>query len=154
MLDAIVTRLNNLSLFLRNDDIVEVERKSTFVCLAITEVLDTIEELASTSHTDTLDNLGNDVTERLLRDDGVDKSNFARNHFVDNDTTYRGLYQVTDGKTILIDIIYQHLYRGVHSHLAFIVGDDGFLRTVEGETCTLSTRTELGDVVEAEYHVL
>ena len=154
LLDAVVTSLHDFSLFLRNDDIVEVERKTTFVCLAITEVFDAIEEFASAGHTNALDDLGDDVAERLLRDDGINKTDFARNDFVDNDTTYRSFHQVTDGETILIDVVYQHFDRCVHRNLAFVVGDDGFFRSVEGETSALRTRTELRDVVETEHHVL
>ena len=35
-----------------------------------------------------------------------------------------------------------------------IVSDDGFLGAVERETFALGSRTELGDIIEAEHHVL
>ena len=63
LFDAIITGFDDFGFFLRNDDIVEVERQTTFVCFAITEVLDAIEEFASASHTNAFDDLGDDVAE-------------------------------------------------------------------------------------------
>ena len=66
LLDVFVTTLNDVYLFLRDDDIVEVEGQTALVCLAVTEVLDTIQEVAGTGHTNCLDNLGDDVAQRFL----------------------------------------------------------------------------------------
>ena len=57
LFNLLVTTLYDVGLFVRYDDITQVERKSAFVCLAITKILDTIEEVASACHTYGLDNL-------------------------------------------------------------------------------------------------
>ena len=62
-LDFVVSLLDKFLLLLRNDDVIEVERKTGLVSHAITQVLDTIEELASFCETYVIDNLGDDVTE-------------------------------------------------------------------------------------------
>ena len=62
----LVTFLHEGFLLLGDDNIVEVERKSGKVGHAITEILDTVEELASLGETYILDNVGDDVTEALL----------------------------------------------------------------------------------------
>ena len=62
----LVTTLHESFLFLWNDDVVEVERKSGKVCHAITKVLDTVEELACLGETYGLDYVGNDVAKALL----------------------------------------------------------------------------------------
>ena len=60
-LNLLITFLNEFFLFLRNDNIIEVERQTCEVCHTITEVLDTIEELTCTGETNLLDNVSNDV---------------------------------------------------------------------------------------------
>ena len=39
-------------------------------------------------------------------------------------------------------------------HLAFVVGNQGFFRTIEGQAFTLGTLTELSDVVQTKNHIL
>ena len=63
LLNLSITLLNQFLLSLRNDDIVKVERQTSLVSHAVTEVLDTIEELASLSETYVLDDVGNDVAQ-------------------------------------------------------------------------------------------
>ena len=86
LLNLLVTPLDDFGLFFRDDDIVEVERQTAFVGHAIAEVLDAVEEIARTGHTDHLDDTGNDVAQRLLGDDRIDETDFLRHDFVDNDT--------------------------------------------------------------------
>ena len=61
---------------------------------------------------------------------------------------------MTNGETALVDVVYQHFDRGVHSHFTFIVSHDSFFGAVEGQACSLGTGTKFRDVVETEYHVL
>ena len=137
----------------RHDNVVEVEGKSCLVSHAVTEVLDTIEELAGTSHTDVLDDVGNHATQGLLRDNIVEESYFVGHDAVDDDATYRGLNHVADMLAVN-DVIDHYLNRCVKVALALVVGNDGFLRTVEGETSALGTGTQFGNIVETEHHVL
>ena len=64
--NLLVTLLDQVSLLLRDDDVVEVERQTSQVSHTITEVLNTIEELACLSKSDILDNVGNNITQTLL----------------------------------------------------------------------------------------
>ena len=149
----LVTLLDEFCLLLRDDDIIEVERQTGQVSHAVTEILDTIKELAGLSETDILDNVGDDVAQTLLRDDGVDKTNLLGDDAVDDNTTNGCLDHVTLGLTI-DDIVDDNLHQSVEVALTLIVGDDCLLGTVEGETLTLGTRTDLGDIVETQHHIL
>ena len=62
----LVTLLHEVLLGLRNDDVVKVERQASLVSHAVTQVLNAVKELASFSEAHVLDDVGNDVTQRLL----------------------------------------------------------------------------------------
>ena len=149
----VLTALHNLLLFWRDDDVVKVERQTSDVCHAVTEVLDAVEELAGTSHTDSLDYAGDDATQGLLRDDVVEEAYLIGYNLVHDDTTYRGLHHA--GLELAVyEVGDNDLYRSVEVALALVVGDDGLFSTVECQTCALSTGTELGDIIESEHHIL
>ena len=154
LLYALVTGLDDIGLFGGDDDVVEVEGQTAFVGLEVTEVLDAIEEFAGARHTDGLDDAGDDVAERFLGDDGVDEAYFGGDDFVDDDTTDGGFDEVTNGESVFVEVVDEHLDGGVHGDTLLIVGDDGFFGSVEGEAGSLGAGTELGDVVETEHHVL
>ena len=61
---------------------------------------------------------------------------------------------MTNGEAVVIDVIDQHLDRSMECHTLFVESDDGFFGTVERQSGTLCPGTKLGDVVEAEHHVL
>ena len=149
----LITLLHQCLLRLWDDDIVEVERQTCLVCHTVTEVLDTVKELASLSETDVLNHISNDVTQRLLRDDTVDIAYLLRDDAIHNDTTYRGLHHVLHGFAVN-DIVHQHLHLGMQVALTLVMGNDSLLRTVERETLTLGSRTDLRDIIESEHHIL
>ena len=154
LVDFFITFLDDVHLLFRDDDVIEVEGESAFVCHAIAEVLDTVEEVASTCHTDGLDDLGDDVAERLLGDDSVDVATLHGDYLIDNDTSDGGFNQVLAGEAAVIDVIHHHFDGGMDIHALFIVGNECLFCTVEGETRTLGARTEFGDVVKTKHHVL
>ena len=55
---------------------------------------------------------------------------------------------------ILVAVLDHHLDLCVEVATPLVVGDDGFFRTVEGQSFTLGSRTYLGDIVETEHHIL
>ena len=59
-----------------------------------------------------------------------------------------------DFMTVLVDIINHHLHQRVEVALALIMGNDCFLRTVEGQTFALGTRTDLSNIVKTQHHIL
>ena len=63
LVDLVLTFPDNVFLLLRYDNIVKVERETCHISHAITEVLDPIQELTGTRHTDSLDNVGDKATE-------------------------------------------------------------------------------------------
>ena len=137
-----VTLLHQVFLRLGDDDVVEVERQTGLVGHAITEVLDAVEELAGLSETYVLDNVGNDVAQRLLGHNLIDIAHLFRNDAIHDDTTHGGLDHTLAGLAV-DDIVYQHLHLGVQVALAFVMSDDGLFGTVEGESLTLGSRTNL-----------
>ena len=54
LINLVVTTLNNFFLFSRNDNIIEVKRKTCKICHFITKVLDTVKEFTSPCHTHSL----------------------------------------------------------------------------------------------------
>jgi len=153
LLDFLVTTLNQFFFLLRNDDIVQVERQTSFEGHLITQVLDTIKEFCSTSNTDNLDDVADDVAQRLLRDNGIHESGFNRYDFVNNNTTYRSFTHYLLNLTIH-KVIHQHLHRSMNVHLTLVVGNQSLFGAIESETFTLSPLTQLGNIVQTEYHIL
>ena len=83
----LVSFLYQALLLWRDDDVVKVERKSGEISHAIAEVLDSVEELAGTGKTDRLDDIGNDVAQTLLRNNGIHIAHFIGNDSVNNHAT-------------------------------------------------------------------
>ena len=153
LLNLGITLLHQVFLRLRDNDIVEVERQTSLVSHAVTEVLDTIEELTGLSETNVLDDVGNDVAQRLLRDDLVDIAHLLGDDAVYDDTTDRGLHHMTAGLAIN-DIVDNDLHLSVQVTPTLVMGNDSLLRTVEGQALTLGTWTNLRDIVQSEHHIL
>ena len=148
-----VTALHDFLLFWRDDDIVEVERKTCNVSHTVTEVLDAVEELAGTSHTYSLDYVGDESAQSLLRDDIVEEAYFLWDDLVDDDTSYRCLHHALLELAVHY-VLHDYLNRSVEVALALVVSNDSFLVAVERKARALCTRTELCDVVETEHHIL
>ena len=153
LLDLCITLRNQLCLLLRDDDIVEVERQTCEICHTVTEVLDTIEELAGFGETDILDDISDDITQTLLGNDGIDITNLLRDDTIDDDTADRGLYHVAL-RLAVDDIVDNHLHLGMEVALTLVVGDDSLFGSVEGQTFTLGTRADLRDIIETQHHIL
>ena len=149
----VVTLLDQFCLLLRDDDIVEVERQTSQISHAVTEVLDTVEELTGLCEANVLDHVSDDITQALLRDDLIDVAYLLRDDAIDDHTAYRGLDHVALGLAVN-DIVNHHLYLCVKVTLTLIMGDDSLLGTVEGQALTLGTRTDLGDIVQTQHHIL
>ena len=71
LVNLFVTTLNKLFFLFRDNDIAQVERQTSLISHLVTQVLDSIQEFTSTSYTDSLNNIANDVTQRLLRNNGI-----------------------------------------------------------------------------------
>ena len=56
--------------------------------------------------------------------------------------------------TLLILVLHQHFHLSVEVALTLVVGNDSLLRTVEGQTFTLGTWTDLSDIVKTQHHIL
>ena len=59
-----------------------------------------------------------------------------------------------DEIAVLVKVLDDYLYLGVEVATLLIVSDDGFLRSVEYESFALCSRTNLGDIIETEHHIL
>ncbi|MNV27533.1 hypothetical protein D3C71_1186870 [compost metagenome] len=80
--------LNQFSFRSRNVQIFQVERKTTFEGCLISQFFHIIQELCCTSHTRSLHNLTDDITQRFFSQQFIDKSHFLRNNLVEDHTTY------------------------------------------------------------------
>ena len=56
--------------------------------------------------------------------------------------------------TLSIDVLHQHIHLGMEIAFPLVVGNDGLFRSVECQAFALGSRTDLGNVVKAKYHVL
>ena len=137
----------------RNDNIIKVERETGYVRHVVTKVLDTIKEFASASHSDRLNNVGDKTTQTLLRDNAIEEAHLFGNNLIDNDTTDR-CFDHTVHELAVYKVVNNHLNLRVKITAAFVVSDKSFFRTIECESFALSTRTNLGDIVKTEHHVL
>ena len=153
LIDSFVPFGDELSLLFGDDDVTEIEGKTSLEGHVVPEVLDIVEELCRDCHTTDLDHTTDDITEALLAKDFVDVAYFLRYILIDEQTPHRGIDHVTDGFAIL-DIIDIDLDRSMKVDLTFVVSDRCFLYTIEGIAITLSTGTELGDVVQPKDHIL
>ena len=154
LIDLVLTTLDDRCFLLRHDDVVEVEGKTGEVRHAVTEVLHTVEERASSVHTYVFDYVGDELTQSLLRDDTVEEANLLRDDLVDDDTSHGGLYDMADRITLLINVVNQTFHLSVLVDTLLVECDDSLFRTIEGLTLTLCTRTDLGDIVKTEHHIL
>ena len=151
----VVTFLDNRFLFRRDEHVAEVEGKAALEGHIVTEVLDVVKELGRAGNTALLDYAGDDVAKRFLRENHVDVTDFLGHVLVYEDAAYGGvMHEVTDGIAVLVDVIDHYGDGCVESHAAFVVSDLGLFGAVENVAFSLVALTELGDVVEAEDHVL
>ena len=149
----IITLLNELSFFLRDNDIVEVKRQTCQICHTVTEVLNTIKEIACLSKADILYHVSNNATETLFRNHLVDKANFLWNDTINNHTTDGSLHHMTIRLTIH-NVVNNHFHLGMKITLSLIMSDDCFFWSIECQALTLSTRTDLSDIIKTKYHIL
>ena len=154
LIDLVLATLHDLCLFLWHDDVIEVEGKTGKVRHAVTKVLHTVKERAGTVHTHMLDHVGDELTQSFLRDDTVEEAYLLRDDLVDDDTSHGSLYDMTDRITLLVNVVDEALHLSVLVNSFLIESDDSLFRAVEGLTLTLGTRTDLGDIVKAEHHIL
>ena len=155
LFDFLVTAFNQLFLFLRDDDITQVEGQTAFEGHLVTQVLDSIQEFAGTGYTDSLDNIADDVTQRLLGNDRIDISTFCRHDFVNDHTTNRSfLNHLINNIAVFIQVFCNNADDSMDIYLTFVVSNQCFFRTVEDQAFTFSTLTQLGDVIQTQYHIL
>ena len=139
----VVAFLHDLLLLLWDDDVIKHEGESTLIRLAVTQVLDAVEEFASACHTNALDDASDDFLECFLANDLIDEAYLLWHNIVDDDTAYSSLHEVADRIAFMVNILHDTLDEGMHVHLTFVVGDDGLFRTVECESFALCSRTNL-----------
>ena len=61
---------------------------------------------------------------------------------------------MTDGASLLVEVIDYHLHQGVQVTLTLVVGNDSLFGAIEGKTLTLGTWTNLCNIVETKHHIL
>ncbi len=152
-LNLLVTLSHDFLLLWRDDDIAKVERQTGNVSHAVTQVLDTVEELTSLCHTHSLDNVGNQATEGLLGNDVIEEAHLLGDNLIDDDTTHGSLDHAVL-QFAVHQVLHNHLDRSVEVAAALVVGNQSLLSTIESESLALGTRTELGNIVETQHHIL
>ena len=149
-----VSATNQFLFFFRNDNITQVERQTAHVCHTITQILDTVQEFAGTSHTYRLDHVGDDAAQSLFGNDVVEITDFFRYDFVDNHTAYGRFHHLLFQLAIRIQVLYHNFNRRMNVYTLLIVGNDSLFGTIECQTFALRTGTELGNIIQAQHHIL
>ena len=114
--------------------------------LVVSEGLDVVEELRRAGHTGVLDDVGDDLAERLLAEDLVDVGDFVRNILVHDDAAGGRFDQLLTLRGILLVDDEADVDLGVHVDGLLVVGHDDFFGGVEILALTLGAGTDLGDV--------
>ena len=153
-LHFLVTLADELFLLFGDDDVAQVEGQTALVRQTIAEVLDAVQEFASAGYADSLDDIGDDAAQSLLGDDVVEEAYLDGNNLVGNDAAYRSLDHALANGAVLELVVYDNEDRSVYVDTLLIVGNDGFLGTVELQAAALCAGTQLGDVVQTEHHIL
>ena len=146
---------DQLLLFRWDDDVVQVEGQTTLEGHGEPELLDVVEELRRTWHTHAVQDVRNDAAKRLLGQKLVDEARLCRHMFVKEDTSTSGVNQAD----VSVDVHVTHLDGCVQVQAAFLMRDAHFFRRVAHHALAfhlmlLGRRTFLGDVVQAQDHVL
>ena len=92
--DFLLSFLDNALLGFRDDNIVEVERQTCGVGHAITEVLNTVEEFASTVHTYRFNHIGDNLAQGLLLDYIVEIAHFVGDDAINDNSANRSFHAV------------------------------------------------------------
>ena len=150
-----ITAFYKFFFFLRNDDIAQVKRQTSLKCFLVTQVLDAIQEVTGTCHTDLLDNIADDVAQGFFRNNGIQITAFVRNQLIDNDTADRSfLNHLLNNVAILVKVVCHHTDNSMNVYLSFIISNHRFFRTVENQSFTFSSLTEFSNIIESQYHIL
>ena len=155
LLHFLVTFLHECFFLFRYDDVAKVKRQTSLKGHVVAQVLDTIQKVGRLGHTADLDDMTDDVAQRLLRNDGIDVSGFVGHDLVDNDTAHRSLmHHLLDDIAIFVHIVHQNADWGMNVALAFVVGYQCLFRAIEHKSLTLGPLAQFGYVVQAQHHVL
>ena len=152
-LDFLIASRHDGLLLWRDDDIVKVEGEACHVRHVVTQVLDSVQELTSPSHTHGLDYVSDDTTQRLLGNDVIEIAHLLRDNLVDDNTSHGSLHH-TGLQHAIYQIFHHHFHQGVQFALTFIVSDKSLLWSIECQALTLHARTNLSNIIESEHHVL
>jgi hypothetical protein len=110
--------------------------------------------LGGTRHSAGLDHLADNVAKRFFREQFIDVSHFFRDILVGDHATDGGLVHLAYGIPVFVDIINQNVHQCVNVHFAFVVCDNGFFFTVESHAFSPCSRTDFGDIIQSQHHVL
>ena len=146
---------NQFFLHLRDNHIAQVERKTALVSRPVSHALDIIQELHRLGIAALLQHIGNDITQGLLGQQGVDETIFLGNHLVEQDTSHRRLQQIRSA----VFLGQTDLDPSVHIHLLLVESDDGFLGRVENRAFALHldvalALAALGQIIQTQNHIL
>ena len=154
LLYFVIPFLNQCLFLFRDNNITQVEWQTALEGHLITEVLDSVKEIGSLRHTTHLNYITNNITKRFLRDNRIDIASFRRNNLVHNNTSDRSLTHYIHNITILVNILHDYFYRSMDIHLTLVIRNQCLFRSVESQTFTFSTGTQLGNIIQTKNHIL
>ena len=147
--------IDQLFLLTWDDNVVQVERQATFEGHVEAQVLDVIQELRRTWYVGAIQNVRDDATQRLLRQELIDVARFQRHVVIEQYAATRGL----DDVDVSVDINVTHFDLSVQVELAFLVRNAHLFGGVAGHALALhrlvlGALADFGHVVQAQHHVL
>ena len=151
LFNDLVTLCYKLILLLWDEDIVKVEAETSLEGHLITEILDLVQEECCTSHTASLDHIGDDLFDGFLAEGYVLITNLVRDIVISQDTTWSCLYEHCLAEALVINT---YLNDSVHIYFTLVESDFTLLWRIEYESLTLSALALFGDIIETQNHIL
>ena len=142
-----VTLTDKFLFLLRNDNITQVEGQTTLVGKTIAQILDAIQELTSSSYTNSLDNICDNATQRLLGDYIIEITDLNRDNLVGYDTSNRSLNHSFANSSIFQNVIHHHTNWSMNVNTLLVICNDCLLWPIKLKSAALCTRTKLGDII-------
>ena len=101
-----------------------------------------------------LDDLSNDLSQCLLAEHLIYIRHFLRHELVDDDTSCSSFYHL--GSCLRMHLILRKSHADLRMKLdcMLVERNNNFLRTIELEALSLGIRSDLGDIVKTENHIL
>ena len=147
LLNLIISFLQQVLLVLRNDNVSQIERQTSFKSLTITQILNIIQEFSRHVHTATFEHVTDNVTQSFLRDQRIDIRIVFRGKLIQDHTSHGRFDHMSERLTVFIHVIDLHLDFSMQVDSFLVESDNYLLRRIELQTFTPHALSRFRDIV-------